>query len=165
MGVKRICLVVQSYYLRDPRVRREAEALAREGYDVDVIALSERGGLRKQTVNGVNITCVPIARRRATILRYLFEYSLFFCAASVILSARLFTRRYDLIHVNNMPDFLVFSTILPKLFGAKIILDVHDPMAEVFESKYGIASRSTTIRLLKWQEKISLRVLSPRADR
>jgi len=157
VGVKRICLVVQSYYLRDPRVRREAEALVREGYEVDVIGLREKGQPRKQSVNGVNITRVPIARRRATIWRYLFEYSLFFCAASLILFGRLFTRRYDLIHVNNMPDFLVFSTILPKLFGAKIILDVHDPMAEVFMSKYGIRSGSPTIRLLRWQEKISLR--------
>lgn len=150
-------MVVQSYYLRDPRVRREAEALARERYDVDVIALRDKGQPRKETVNGVHITRVPIARRRATVLRYLFEYTLFFCAVSILLFVRLFTRRYDLIHVNNMPDFLVFSTILPKLFGAKIILDVHDPMAEVFVSKYGIGSGSTTIRLLKWQEKVSLR--------
>lgn len=148
--------MVQSYYLRDPRVRREAEALASEGYEVDVIGLREKGRPRKETVNGVNITRVPISRRRATVWRYLFEYSLFFVAATMLLTARLFTRRYDLIHVNNMPDFLVFSTLLPKLFGAKVLLDVHDPMAEVFMSKYGIRSGSPTIRLLKWQEKISL---------
>lgn len=155
--MKRICLVVQSYYLRDPRVRREAEALAGEGYEVDVVSLADRGKTRKETVNGVNITRLPIARRRATVWRYLFEYSLFFIAVSLLLFARLFYRRYDLIHVNNMPDFLVFSTVLPKLFGAKIILDVHDPMAEVFMSKYEIRSGSPTIRLLRWQEKVSLR--------
>lgn len=155
--VKRICHVVQSNYLRDPRVRREAEALAREGYDVDVIALKEKNRRRKETVNGVHITRVPLARRRATVFRYLLEYSLFFLAVSALMSVRIFTRRYDLIHINNMPDFLVFSTILPKLFGAKIVLDVHDPMSEVFKSKYGISSRSMTIRLLNWQEKISLR--------
>jgi len=150
-------MVVQSYYLRDPRVRREAEALAREGYEVDVICLREKGLATHETVNGVNITRIPIARRRATIWRYMFEYSLFFCAVSLLLGLRLFARRYDLIHVNNMPDFLVFSTILPKLFGAKIVLDVHDPMAEVFMSKYGIRSRGATTRLLRWQERISLR--------
>lgn len=155
--MKRICLVVQSYYLRDPRVRREAEALAAEGYEVDVISLTDRGRPRGETVNGVNITRLPIARRRATTARYLFEYSLFFVAVSLLLFARLFYRKYDLIHVNNMPDFLVFSTILPKWLGARIILDVHDPMAEVFMSKYDIKSGSLTIRLLRWQEKISLR--------
>ena len=150
-------MVVQSYYLRDPRVRREAEALAGEGYEVDVICLRDRREPTRETVNGVNITRLPIARRRATTWRYMFEYSLFFCAVSILLGVRLFARRYDLIHVNNMPDFLVFSAILPKLFGARIVLDVHDPMAEVFMSKYGIRSRSATTRLLRWQEKISLR--------
>ena len=142
--MKRICLVVLSYYLRDPRVRREAEALVGEGYEVDVICLRDRGEPSRESVNGVSITRIPIARRRATIWRYMFEYSLFFCAVSIQLAARLFTRRYDLIHVNNMPDFLVFSTILPRLFGAKVLIDVHDPTAEVFMSKYGIRSSGAT---------------------
>jgi hypothetical protein len=38
-----VCLVVQSYYTRDPRVRREAEALAQAGYEVDVIGLKGQG--------------------------------------------------------------------------------------------------------------------------
>ena len=149
--------MVQSYYLRDPRVRREAEALAAEGYEVDVICLRQAGEPRRETVKGVNITRIPITRRRATAFRYMFEYSLFFVAVSALLCWRLFRRRYDLIHVNNMPDFLVFSTLLPKLFSSKVMLDVHDPMAEVFMSKYGISSGGVTTRLLRWQEKISLR--------
>jgi hypothetical protein len=27
-----------------------------------------------------------------------------------------------------MPDVLVFGTLIPKLFGAKVVLDLHDPM-------------------------------------
>lgn len=154
-SAKRICLVTQSYYLRDPRVRREAEALAQVGYEVDVISLAEQDRPQKETVNGVNITGVRLSRKRATTVRYMLEYVMFFLAASAILCARL--RRYDVIHINNMPDFLVFSTMLPKLFGAKVILDVHDPMAEIFTTKYGIGGRSFPIRFLSWQEKISLR--------
>jgi glycosyltransferase involved in cell wall biosynthesis len=51
----------------------------------------------------------------------------------------------------------VFATILPKLFGSRVILDVHDPMPELYMSKYGIGSDSRFIRLLAWQERISLR--------
>lgn len=155
--MKRICLVVQSYYLRDPRVRREAEALVKAGYEVDVICLNEGDRPMHEVVNSVNITRLPITRRRATVWRYLLEYSFFFAGVTVILGYRLLRKRYDLIHVNNMPDFLVFSTVLPKLFGSKILLDVHDPMAEVFMSKYDIKRNSPIIRLLTWQEKISLR--------
>lgn len=155
--MKRVCTVVQSYYLRDPRVRREAEALAEEGYEVDVVCLRDKGEPRREVVNGVNIFRVPLARRRATPVRYVFEYAFFFCATALVLTGRLFTRRYDLIHVNNMPDFLVFATLLPKLFGSRVILDVHDPMPELFMSKYGIGPDSRFIRFLAWQERISLR--------
>lgn len=155
--MKRVCTVVQSYYLRDPRVRREAEALADKGYEVDVICLRDKGEPSRETVKGVNIYRVPLARRRATPARYIFEYAFFFCATALVLLGRLFTRRYDLIHVNNMPDLLVFATLLPRLFGSRVILDVHDPMPELFMSKYGIGSDSRFIRLLAWQERISLR--------
>jgi len=155
--MKRVCTVVQSYYLRDPRVRREAEALADKGYEVDVICLRDKGEPSRETVKGVNIYRVPLARRRATPARYIFEYACFFCATALVLLGRLFTRRYDLIHVNNMPDLLVFATLLPRLFGSRVILDVHDPMPELFMSKYGIGSDSRFIRLLAWQERISLR--------
>ena len=30
-----------------------------------------------------------------------------------------------------MPDFLVFSALIPKLLGAKVVLDLHDPMPEL----------------------------------
>ncbi len=148
---------MQSYYLRDPRVRREAESLAAEGYEVDVICLRQNSEKRCETVKGVNITRVPLSRRRSTAARYMFEYGFFFCAVSLMLLARLFTRRYKLIHINNMPDFLVFSTILPKMFGSRIVLDVHDPMPELFMSKYGIGTDNRFIRMLAWQERISLR--------
>jgi glycosyltransferase involved in cell wall biosynthesis len=36
-----------------------------------------------------------------------------------------------------MPDFLVFTTIIPKILGAKVLLDLRDPMPELWEIKYG----------------------------
>jgi len=59
------------------------------------------------------------------------------------------------IHVNNMPDFLVFSTVVAKVFGAKIILDIHDPMPNTFASKFGSEERGFFYRILLWQELLS----------
>jgi glycosyltransferase involved in cell wall biosynthesis len=36
-----------------------------------------------------------------------------------------------------MPDFLVFTTIIPKLLGAKVLLDLHEPTPELWQTKYG----------------------------
>ncbi|MCJ7472283.1 MAG: glycosyltransferase, partial [Actinobacteria bacterium] len=54
----------------------------------------------------------------------------------------------------NMPDLLVFTAIVPKIFGSKIILDIHDVMSEVFLSKNSNSS-NFLIKMLKIQERIS----------
>ena len=75
--MKSVCLVVQNYYDIDPRVRRKAEALVRAGYSVDVIALRplDRRGCR-YSLDNVNIHTLPIAKKRGSSLRYIFEYVL-----------------------------------------------------------------------------------------
>jgi glycosyltransferase involved in cell wall biosynthesis len=60
------------------------------------------------------------------------------------------------IHVNNMPDALVFSVIIPRILGAKVILDIHDPMPETLGAKYGRASRDGLYRALLLLERLSI---------
>src|SRR5262249_54419469 len=66
-------------------------------------------------------------------------------------------RPYDLVHVHNMPDVLVFSALVPKLLGAKVIIDLHDPMPELMETIFGLRQESRAVWLLKMLEKLSLR--------
>ena len=148
-------MVCQSYYLRDPRVRREAEALADAGFMVDVIALRDKKEKRSETVNGVHIYRLPIMRKRGGIIRYLFEYFFFFILSSLLLTCLFIKKHYRLIQVHTMPDFLVFCSLVPKIFRAKIILDVHEPMPELFMSKYGLKKDNFFIKILRIQEKIS----------
>jgi glycosyltransferase involved in cell wall biosynthesis len=56
-----------------------------------------------------------------------------------------------------MPDFLVFCTLLPKLFGCKIMLDIHDPMPNTFASKYKTGEDGLLFKVLLWQELLSTR--------
>jgi len=74
----RVAMLAHTYYLRDPRVRREAEALAADGFDVHVICLSEPRTARAMheprhaIVNGVQIHRLPLSRRRCSPVRYLY---------------------------------------------------------------------------------------------
>jgi glycosyltransferase involved in cell wall biosynthesis len=54
-----------------------------------------------------------------------------------------------------MPDFLVFSALIPKLLGAKIILDVQDVSPELMAAKAKGRMRSIVTRLATWQEHVS----------
>ena len=153
----RIVMIVFSYYPGDTRVRREAEALVAAGMSVDVICLKLPAELQAEEINGVRAHRLNLNRKRSSKLRYLFEYGVFISAVILKLTRLHFVRRFHIVHVHNMPDILVFSAIIPKLAGAKIILDLHDPMPELYMTKYAKTSQHPAVRLLKCLEKISIR--------
>ena len=154
--MKRVCHILHGWYMTDSRVKLEAESLVDAGCSVDVICIGEKGQPARSVVNGVNVYRLPLARERGSMIRYLYEYAAFFVLTSLVLAFRI-GKRYCAIHANNMPDFLVFTALLPKLFGCKVVLDVHDMMPELFQSKYGLSEHSIVVRMLRWQLKWSVR--------
>jgi glycosyltransferase involved in cell wall biosynthesis len=154
-----------SAYPADSRPRRAAEALAGQGMSVDYICLTDGRTPWHEQTNGINVIRIPIARRRAGKAAYIYEYSSFILASALILAAREMRHRYDLIYINNMPDVLVASALLPKMLGAKVILDLHDPMPELMATIFGKDPDSRSLRLIKWLEKWSMarahQVLTP----
>lgn len=153
----RTAVVLYSDYATDPRPRREAEALNAAGMEVDVICLRQNpGGHWREKINGINVFHMPLKRRRAGKLVYILQYAWFLLCSFFLLSALSFKKRYQLVHVHNMPDFLVFSGVLPRLRGAKIILDLHDPMPELFCSIYALTDEHIIVRWLKRMEKSSI---------
>src|SRR4030095_1623208 len=155
---KRVAMVLFSYYPSDPRPRRAAEALAYTGMAVDLICLREDPRDPKfDSLNGVEIRRVPISRRRGGKLGYLYQYLAFLLISSSIIAYRtVFDRRYDLVYAHNMPDFLVLSGLIPKLFGARIILDLHAPMPELMQTIFDLPPTAKSVRLLRWVERWSL---------
>jgi glycosyltransferase involved in cell wall biosynthesis len=156
MRIRRSAMVTYSPYPADPRVRREAEALAEASMSVDVICITDGSGTGKEVVNGVNVYRLPFARRRAGRLCYAWEYGCFLFTAFLTLSYFYARKRYDVVHVHNMPDLLVFCALVPRLCGAKVILDLHDPSPEVFMAKYGVDKAHFVVRLLCLAEKFSI---------
>jgi glycosyltransferase involved in cell wall biosynthesis len=154
---KRVAMVVFSGYPSDPRPRRAAEALASQGMEVDLICLAtDDNELKREVSNGIRIRRIPVPRSRGSVFTYLFEYGAFLLASGLILAVRSLTRRYDLVYVHNMPDILVFSAFVPKLFGAKVILDLHDPMPELMTTIYGLEPQSLGVRVLQRFERRSI---------
>jgi glycosyltransferase involved in cell wall biosynthesis len=155
--MKSVCQVVQNVYDFDPRVRRKAEALVSAGYSVDVLALSPPDGRKVYQLNGVNVRTLSLSKKRGSLIRYLYEYVAFFVWAFFRVPFQMIRRRYAVIDVNSLPDFLIFAPIVARWMGARLILDLHEITPEFYMSKYGIAENSWTIRLLAWLENISVR--------
>jgi glycosyltransferase involved in cell wall biosynthesis len=152
---RRICIVRQGYYPADPRVRREAQALLDGGWEVDVICLRGEGERSRERATGVDVHRLALRHRRASIARYLFEYSVFPMLAAIRLARLHLRRRYDVVQVNTLPDHLVFAAALPKLLGARVVLDMHEAMPELYASKFGPSRRA--IRLIEAVERASTR--------
>jgi glycosyltransferase involved in cell wall biosynthesis len=88
-------------------------------------------------------------------MSFLWPILRFLLAASWWLTRQHWRRPYQLVHVHNVPDFLVFAAWYPKLTGARIILDIHDIVPEFYASKFSVSSSSWLVTGLKWMERLS----------
>jgi len=152
-------MVVHAHYPRgETRVQREAEALARHGYEVDVLCLRGQSEAAIEFCNDVRVIRLPVRYRNYDgIAGKLLEYLRFFLLAMVKLT-QLHTRRpYQTVQLHNLPDFLVFAAWLPKLSGARVILDIHDLMPEFYQGRYGGDGTRLSVRLLRLQESLACR--------
>ena len=157
---RRIGMIVYSVYRRDNRVIRYAEALAARGDTVEVISLKQN----PTDPAAEKVGSVQVYRVRGRYTKnqkhqgeYLLPILWFGAAATARLAWRHIRRRYDLIHVHNMPDFLVFAAGFPRLTGAKTILDIHDIMPEFYASKFQKAGSTFGVAVLKTIERVSAR--------
>jgi glycosyltransferase involved in cell wall biosynthesis len=158
-------MIVHSYYEEDPRVRREAEALVARGRPVDVIALRRPGDGSAGSLNGVRITRIDVQRHQgASLWVYLREYLAFVARASWAAARAHRRRRYGVVQVHSLPDFLVFAALPLKLVGVSVILDLHEAMPEFFKTRFPTVRGPLVRRALLVQERLSIafadRVLS-----
>jgi glycosyltransferase involved in cell wall biosynthesis len=154
----RVCHLAYTFYEFDNRVMRYVRTLKERGDEVDVVALRQAGSPWRASENGVRFYRIQRrARNEKSAAAYLLKL-VWFCIKSFFVIAALHARRrYDVVHVHNIPDFLVFSALLPKLTGARVVLDIHDIVPELYAGKFGDASGSKMFRSLVAVEQASCR--------
>jgi glycosyltransferase involved in cell wall biosynthesis len=123
---------------------------------VDLICLADDQGPRREKLDRLEIRRLPITHYRGGGLSYAYQYSAFLFMSACILAAWSAKRRYNIVYVHNMPDFLVFSALIPRLMGAKVILDMHDPMPELMTTIFNLHEHWLGIRVLRLIEKWSM---------
>ena len=148
-----LAMLTHSYYEEDPRVRREAESVAASGREVDVFALRRPGDPEREVIAGVTVRRLGVQRHQGAGLgTYLREYLAFLVRAMVALTRSHPSRRYGLVQVHTLPDFLVFATLPIRLAGVPVILDLHESMPEFFRSRFHGWWGGIAYRVLRWQE-------------
>ncbi len=153
--MKRVCIIKQCYYPMHMHVRRDAETLVAHGYEVDVLCLRRKGEKKEENIGGVNVYRLPGEHHRRSVPRYFFEYSAFFILVSLKLAQLSLKRRYDVVEVDTMPDFLVFTTLFPRLLGTKVILYMFENTPDLFTSTFKKSQRHIGTRVLRLIERVS----------
>lgn len=156
-----VCMVTHSFYESDNRVRRYAEVLAGRGDRVTVLALRREPGLPDvETIRRVRVERIQdrFRKNERSKLAHVLPILRFLIVASARLRRETSTAAFDLVHVHNLPDFLVFAAWYPKVKGARIILDIHDILPEFYANKFGVADRSLLTRALRVAERVSARM-------
>lgn len=152
-----MCMMAYTFYDSDNRVRRYAEALVKRGDSVDAIVLGQEGQASFEIVAGVHVYRIQKrVRDEGNPFTYLGKLLLFFMRSQWALLVRHLKVPYDIIHVHSVPDFQVFATIVPRLMGARVILDIHDIVPELYASKFKVSERSLVFRLLLLIERLSI---------
>lgn len=150
------CMVAYTFYEGDNRVRRYAETLVNQGWHVDAIALQYKNTPAFEIIKGVNVHRVQkrtLNEKRK--INYLLRLLMFFFSSMFFLCKNSFQGKYDVIHVHSVPDFEIFAAVFQKLFGSKLILDIHDLVPELFTSKFNSKKDSFLFNLLVFVEKLS----------
>lgn len=134
--MSRIALVVHAAYPADPRIRRQADALIGAGHQVDIFCLRGVGQAADERANRLRIVRLPVNRAFIGLIGHLAEYLAFGGMAAVRLAREHRRRRYQLVQVATVPDFLVFAAAPLKLSGVPLLLDLHEDMPEFFRDRF-----------------------------
>jgi glycosyltransferase involved in cell wall biosynthesis/peptidoglycan/xylan/chitin deacetylase (PgdA/CDA1 family) len=169
------CMLAYSSFEQDNRVQRYARALASRGDSVDVLSLhlnsspipkgedgSETAAYTKfksyHFEPGIRVFHVQTRTRDEKRGADYVVRMLSFLARSYRLINKLHRLRcYDVIHVHNVPDFLIFAAWLAKRRGSRLILDLHDLLPEFYAAKFKCPTDSIWFKAMLLCERISCR--------
>ena len=135
-GAARIAVVAHATFPADPRIRRQADALLAAGYEVDVIALRDPGEAADERTGRLRVIRLPVRRRFTGFAGHMAEYLAFTGMAALRLTREQRRRRYRLVQVATLPDFLVVAAGTLKLAGVPLLLDLHEDMPAFFDDRF-----------------------------
>lgn len=150
-----VCMLAYAHYINDARIKSYVRTLEDQGYRVDVIALKSDGEPSVEAWHAGTIFRVMKKYQGESALMYAWSYLVFFLKAAFLLARRSSRHRYDVVHVHNMPNVLVFAALVPKLLGARLMLDVHDLMTVNYMAKFDSKENDLPVKILKIEQRLS----------
>jgi glycosyltransferase involved in cell wall biosynthesis len=151
-----VMLLENSTYPLDARVRNEALSLTASGRTVEVLAPRAAGEARRELIDGIRVTRLPLLDGRGALLGTAIEYLSACCMMGAAVLLRLARSRRGTLHVHNPPDVFFPLLLLARLRGWSTVFDHHDDAVGMLRDKLGRRSRMEVI--LAWMRNLTARV-------
>jgi glycosyltransferase involved in cell wall biosynthesis len=125
----------------DRRVWNEARALRAAGWDVVIVCAAGRSRhtAAVELLEGIEIHRYPLEPSGGGVLGYVREYGQAMWRIRRLVRRLARTRRFDVVHACNPPDFLLLAARSLGRQGARLVFDHHDLVPELFHAKFGSA--------------------------
>ena len=153
-------MIAYAHYFTDARIKAYVKLIEKNGSSVDIFALRECKGQKMERLGENRIFYLMDKYQGNSSFFYILSYITFFIRAFIKVSIFYFRERYAVIHVHNMPNFIIFASLIPRLFGAKNILDIHDLMPVIYVTKFNETDKKLLRRLLLLEQKLSIKFAS-----
>lgn len=153
-----VCHLLYEEYPRDPRVRRYVNALNSAGRNCIIVCSKKKNEKYFEKIGGNLVYRIPVSKKRGSFFLTLVEYLLFTWISSILLLYLQLRRRFKVVHVHTLPDFLIFAALWNKIFGVKLILDLHEIFPELYMARTRADYNSFKVNLLKTAEKFSIKL-------
>ena len=139
MKICKTCIVRLGSYPDDPRVKKQVKALLENNFKIDLICTkSFKGQPIFERDGNLRIFRLPFNKLISdSVFVYFVLYFTSLLLIGFLLTFLSLINRYQTIQIHTLPDFLTFSSALPKLFGIKIVTDFHEPSPELILTKLG----------------------------
>jgi glycosyltransferase involved in cell wall biosynthesis len=158
---KRFCLIRHRYYPGDGRLENQVKAAQEAGFEVSVVVMKGANQSFYSKVDGAHVYRLPAMDHvRGSLVRYAMEYLTFLISVFYFVTVLHVWRRQHVIESTNLPDFLVFALVIPRLLGAKVVQDFRECTPELYASDYGIRMESPMMKMLIAIEQMSIRFSS-----
>jgi glycosyltransferase involved in cell wall biosynthesis len=137
-GRRRVLMIVESLPLaRDPRLRRQAEALLADGFAVTVICRADPAN--KTCVPGARVLEYPAPLAGTGPAAFAAEYLYSVTMAGLLASFELARRGFDFLQVGNPPDIYFLLARPLRWIGRRVVFDFRDPSPETYAARYNTA--------------------------
>ena len=155
LNPKNILMVRRAAYPQEKHVLRNVTTLLEAGYRVELICLKEPSQPFQEHSDDLWIYRVPLEHHRGNLWNTFLEYWIFFLILIFLVPVRFLISKPRFIEIDTMPNFLVFSTLLPRLLGARVVLYMFELMPETYCEKLKVGMTHPIVRIMILEEKLS----------